>query len=160
MPHKYSQQIAKVVRPSQPRRPNRRALSTLEVLASASILTIVISFFVTLSTKIQRLTKDVQKDQTALHELANLLEEEIAKRSPTASAEGSLNLPPIPIEGLQIPTTSILSELYPRGGVLLESSSDSVGDRLTISFFRDSEQIDALPVSLTGWIRPSPGATP
>ena len=136
----------------------RRGLSILEILASVSILTILISFFATFSIRIQRLAKDVEKDQVTLHELANMLESEIAKRSlaPHAdSGESEGNAQPE-----ELTASPSLSSLWPRGRIVLHRSHDDLGDRLTLTHFRDSEQPDALPTSLTGWIPKTSGISP
>ena len=157
------------------RQRQRAGIHSLEILASASILTVLISLFSTLSIRIQRLARDTQRDQTTLHELANLLESEIQKHSSEIkSPNGDDTLPPEskPVIGtnseLAPPPESdrelspgpILATLWPRGKVTIHRDRDMLGDRITVCLRKDSEHIDALPVYLTGWLPAQPGELP
>lgn len=145
------------------RRLKQGGFTVIEVLASISVLTIMVSVFTTLSIRINRLAKETQQEQTTIHELANLLELELERHSNQVSelsANSNLSAP-VPNKKLadhlinEIPLNSVLNPLWPNGRLFVHWNEDGIGTKVTLTFVKNTAQPDALPISLSGWVIPS-----
>ncbi len=130
----------------------RHGVTMIELIASASIITLMISSTATLCLRIQRIDREAHIDQLALHELANNLEDHLGKQS------GSSDSSSAPAEGTFEISPSLRTQ-WPDAFIESERTTDGFGERLTLRLYRSREP-GIQPLELFGWAPPSTGESP
>lgn len=126
------------------RKDARRGLTTIEILASASIIGLLVTTTTTLGLRIRKLDQDAQFEMMAIQELANALENEIGKHYEQLNAPES--------EGTtSISVSELLSNRWPDASIVPIYEEDSLGRRITLQLYR-SKLTNARPIELSGWI--------
>lgn len=117
----------------------RCGLTSLEVLASATILMSLIAISSLLILRSARVSKETRLRMIALQEVANALHTNLA----TGKSEN-------PSEPKSWPLSKLVSDFWPDAQMECQLIQDESGEKIQITLFFD-EKRELLPIRLVGW---------
>lgn len=122
-----------------------RGLTTIEVIASAAILGLLITTTASLGLRVQKINRESQFELTAMNELANALDAQLNQHRNSAD--------PSQLDGTthKNEASDLIRKRWPDATILAEVSQDELGTRITLRLFR-SNQPGIRPLELSGWV--------
>ena len=133
---------------SSRRRLRRSGIGSVEVIVAFTLLTTVLSVTLPLVVRHGRILKDQRNYRLALDELSNHLDR--------------LTLMPVdevPDALEQLKPSSLTADKLPGATLVGQLESADVGSRLTLSLSWGGPQRKANPITLVGWVLPTPPGT-